>query len=221
MAAAVDLIIFDLDGTLVDSRKDIATSVNELLNSLGRSELPPEEVFAFIGNGVRKLLDRSLQGSANAVELDEAVELYLQIYRRRLLDTTSVYPGVRDALMELETLKSAPRKSVLTNKPTKESLAVLDGLDLMRFFDRVLGGESFPQRKPDPMGVEALIESAGARREQTLMVGDSRVDYDTARNADIRVSLVTYGIGAEEVQALSPDFFIDDMRELLPIVGPG
>ena len=215
----MDLIIFDLDGTLVDSRQDIATSVNELLTGLGRPELPSEEVFAFIGNGVRKLLERSLQGSATSEKLDEAVELYLQIYRRRLLDTTSVYPGVREALMELEAFTSAPRKSVLTNKPTKESLAVLEGLDLARFFDRVHGGESFPKRKPDPMGVDALIESTGARREQTLLVGDSCVDYDTARNAHIRVSLVTYGIGAEEVRSLSPDFFIDDMRELLPIVG--
>ncbi len=216
----MDLIIFDLDGTLVDSRQDIATSVNELLTLLRRPELPAERVFAFIGNGVRRLLERSFGGSPASEELDEAVHLYLQIYGRRLLDTTSAYPGVREALVELQALKSAPRKAVLTNKPTKESLALLEGLDLMRYFDRVHGGESFPQRKPDPMGVDAIIESTGSRRERTLMVGDSLVDYETARNAGIRVSLVTYGIGAKEVRSLSPDFFIDDMRELLPIVGP-
>ena len=216
----MDLIIFDLDGTLVDSRQDIATSVNELLTRLGRPELPSEQIFDFIGNGVRRLLDRALGESAGSEELDQAVRLYLQIYGRRLLETTSAYPGVREALAELEALQSAPRMAVLTNKPTKESLEVLEGLDLMRYFDQVHGGDSFPRRKPDPMGADALIENTGARRERTLMVGDSRVDYETALNARIRVSLVTYGIGAKEVQALSPDYFIDDMRELLPIVGP-
>ncbi len=127
---------------------------------------------------------------------------------------------MHEALVELEALKSAPQMAVLTNKPIKESLAVLDGLDLMRYFGQVHGGESFPQRKPDPMGVDALIESTGGRRDRTLMVGDSHVDYETARNARIRVSLVTYGIGAKEVRSLSPDYFIDDMRELLPIVAP-
>ncbi len=216
----MDLIIFDLDGTLVDSRKDIATSVNELLTRLGRPELPSEQVFDFIGNGVRRLLERALGESAASDELDQAVRLYLQIYGRRLLETTSAYPGVCEALAELQALQTAPRMAVLTNKPTKESLEVLEGLELMRYFDQVHGGDSFPRRKPDPMGADALIKNTGARRELTLMVGDSRVDYETALNARIRVSLVTYGIGAKEVQALSPDYFIDDMRELLPIVGP-
>ena len=216
----MDLIIFDLDGTLVDSRQDIATSVNELLTRLGRPELPSEQVFDFIGNGVRRLLERALGESAASDELDQAVRLYLQIYGRRLLETTSAYPGVCEALAELQALQTAPRMAVLTNKPTKESLEVLEGLELMRYFDQVHGGDSFPRRKPDPMGADALIENTGARRELTLMVGDSRVDYETALNARIRVSLVTYGIGAKEVQALSPDYFIDDMRELLPIVGP-
>ncbi len=130
----MDLLIFDLDGTLVDSRRDIATSVNELLTRLGRPGLPSEQVFDFIGNGVRKLIERSLGGATAPEELDEAVQLYLQIYGRRLLDTTRAYPGVHEALVELEALKSAPQMAVLTNKPTKESLAVLDGLDLMRYF---------------------------------------------------------------------------------------
>ncbi len=208
----MDLIIFDLDGTLVDSRQDIATSVNELLTRLGRPGLPSEQVFDFIGNGVRKLIERSLGEATASEELDEAVQLYLQIYGRRLLDTTRAYPGVHEALLELEALPSAPQMAVLTNKPTKESLAVLEGLDLMRYFGQVHGGEV-----SHDVRVDALIERTGARRERTLMVGDSRVDYETARNARIRVSLVTYGIGAKEVQALSPDYFIDDMRELLPI----
>ncbi len=211
----MDLIIFDLDGTLVDSRQDIAASVNELLSNMGRPELPPERVFGFIGNGVRKLLERSLAGDPGVQEIDAALELFLPIYRRHLLDTTRPYPGVREAL---GALKPGRRMAVLTNKPTRESMTVLEGLNLSRYFGQVHGGDAFPHRKPHRMGVDALIESTGARRERTLMVGDSRVDFETAHNSEIPVSLVTYGIGAAEVRALCPDYLIDDLRQLIPIV---
>jgi phosphoglycolate phosphatase len=211
----MDLVIFDLDGTLVDSRRDIATSVNELLSGMRRPQLPPETVYGFIGNGVRRLLERSLGDGADEQEIDAALERFLPIYRSHLLDTTRPYPGVPEALEELK-----PRRgmAVLTNKPTRESLVVLEALGLRGFFSQVHGGDAFPHRKPHRMGVDALIESTAARRERTLMVGDSRVDFETARNSEIRVSLVTYGIGAAEVRALAPDFVIDDLRELVPIV---
>ena len=211
----MDLIIFDLDGTLVDSRRDIATSVNELLSRMGRRELPAERIFDFIGSGVRTLLQRSLGSPVSQDEIDRAVKLYLPIYGSHLLDTTLPYPGVREAL---EALLPGRSMAVLTNKPTRESLAVLEGLGLERYFCQVYGGESFRERKPHRMGVDSLIGSTGARRERTLMVGDSRVDFETARNAEIPVSLVTYGIGAAEVRTLSPDYFIDDLRQLLSIV---
>ena len=211
----MDLIIFDLDGTLVDSRRDIATSVNELLSSMGREQLPPQRVFGFIGSGVRVLLERSLGGSADEQEIDTALERFLPIYRNHLLDTTRPYPGVKEAL---EALSPGRKMAVLTNKPTRESLATLEGLDLIRFFSQVHGGDAFPYRKPHRVGVDALIASSGARRERTLMVGDSRVDFETARNSEIPVSLVTYGIGAAEVRALAPDYVIDDLRQLIPIV---
>ncbi len=209
----MDLIIFDLDGTLVDSRRDIAASVNELLSSMGREQLPPERVFGFIGNGVRVLLERSLGGGAD--EIDAALERFLPIYRSHLLDTTRPYPGVIEAL---EALNPGRKMAVLTNKPTRESLALLEGLGLSRYFSQVHGGDAFPHRKPHRMGVDALIESTGARRERTLMVGDSRVDFETAHNSEIPVSLVTYGIGAAEVRALAPNYVIDDLRQLIPIV---
>ena len=211
----MDLIIFDLDGTLVDSRRDIAASVNELLSKLGREQLQSQRVFGFIGNGVRVLLERSLLGSADEQEIDDALELFLPIYRSHLLDTTRPYPGVREAL---EALNPGSKMAVLTNKPTRESLALLEGLGLSRYFSQVHGGDAFPYRKPHRMGVDALIESTGARREQTLMVGDSRVDFETARNSEIPVSLVTYGIGAAEVKSLAPDYIIDDLTQLIPIV---
>lgn len=213
----MDLIIFDLDGTLVDSRQDIATSVNELLSGMGRPTLPPERVFGFIGNGVRKLLERSLGPSAEEPDIDAAVELFLPIYRSHLLDTTRPYPGVREAL---PALRPGRNLAVLTNKPTRESLALLEGLGLRRHFSHVCGGDAFPHRKPHRMGVDALIERTGAQRERTLMVGDSRVDFETAHNSEIPISLVTYGLGAAEVRALGPDYVIDDLRQLIPIVAP-
>jgi phosphoglycolate phosphatase len=214
MGGWMDLIIFDLDGTLVDSWRDIATSVNELLDRLGRPDLPPERIRTYIGNGVRKLLERSLGGETPPSELDQAQERYLSIYRRHLLDTTVPYPGVREAL---EALAPGRSLAVLTNKPSAETLDILEGLGLDQYFQQVCGGESFARRKPDPMAVHALIESTGARPERTLMVGDSRVDFDTARNAGIRVCMVTYGLEPDAIQPLTPDYVVDDLRELVSI----
>jgi phosphoglycolate phosphatase len=211
---AVDLIIFDLDGTLVDSRLDIANSVNEVLQRMDRQRLPEKKVYEFIGHGVRNLLERSL-GNAPDKEVDLSVEMFLQSYGRHLLDNTRLYPGTREAL---EVLRPGRTLSVLTNKPLAESIALLEGLELRSYFQFIYGGESFPRRKPDPMGAEALIEKAGADRDRVLMVGDSRVDYDTARNASIHICLVSYGFGAEEIGALAPDYVVDDLRQLIPIV---
>jgi phosphoglycolate phosphatase len=212
----VDLIIFDLDGTLVDSRLDIANSVNEVLDRQGRAKLPNETIYGFIGNGVRCLMERSL-GEASDEEVDRLVDMFLATYRLRLLDTTRAYPGVREAL---DALRPGRTLAVLTNKPLRESVAVLEGLDLASYFDFIYGGDSFPRRKPDPVGAQALIENTGVVRERTLMVGDSRADYDTARNACISICLVSYGLGGAEIEALSPDHRVDDLRELISIMAP-
>ncbi len=211
----MDLIIFDLDGTLVDSRRDIATSVNELLSQLGRRQLANEQIYGFIGNGVRRLLERSL-GDASTQEVEQSLQVFLPIYRRHLLDTTRPYPGVRESL---EALSKGRTLAVLTNKPRPESVAVLEGLELNSFFDSVYGGESFPQRKPDPVGINRLLETTGVARERALMVGDSRVDYEAARNAAIPICMVSYGLGAAEIPDLDPDYLVDDLRQLIPIVG--
>lgn len=213
----MDLIVFDLDGTLVDSRRDIATSVNELLERLGRPCLPPERIYGFIGNGVRRLLERSL-GEGSAAEIDRAVEAYLPIYRSHLFDTTRPYPGVVEAL---EALGPERVLAVLTNKPRAESEALLSGLGLRHFFRRVCGGEDFPERKPHPAGIHALLEETGIRAERALMVGDSRVDVETARNAGIPVCLVAYeanGLSDGEVAALAPDLVVDDLRQLVQLL---
>jgi len=215
MVGGMDLVIFDLDGTLVDSRLDIATAVNELLARMGRKRLPNERIYGYIGNGVRRLLERSL-AHPPAEALERALEEFAPIYRNHLLDTTRPYPGVRETL---DVLQRGRTLAVLTNKPQSAAAAVLDGLALAPYFRHVYGGESFPRRKPDPMGISALLEETGARRERTIMVGDSRIDYDTARNASVRICMVSYGLGAADIASLEPDYVIDDFRQLVPIVG--
>jgi phosphoglycolate phosphatase len=213
----VKLIIFDLDGTLVDSGEDIARSVNELLQRSERPVLAHDRIRSYVGNGVRKLLERSL-GETSDPELERAEALYLSIYRRRLLETTRPYPGVVPAL---EALHRESPLAVLTNKPVRESLAILEGLDLRRYFRAVYGGDSFTRKKPDPMGVRFLREETEAGAEETLLVGDSTIDLETARNAGIRSCIVSYGMGPWNPSTESPDLTVADLRELLPLVHSG
>ena len=219
------LVIFDLDATLVDSAEDIARSVNDLLSELGHPTLPHQRIHGFIGDGVRKLLERALRNASRTVEPSEedlarAEALYLPIYRGRLLQTTVPYPGVVPAL---ETLHGGRTLAVLTNKPRRESLMILEGLGLRRYFQAVYGGDSFDRKKPDPMGVLHLMRESGAPAAETLLVGDSLVDLETARNASIRSCLVTYGIGeidASRSLAPPPDFRVDDLRALVDLLVP-
>jgi len=213
----VKLFIFDLDGTLVDSGEDIARSVNELLEASRRAPLPHSRIRSYVGDGVRKLLERSL-GEAEEAELARAEALYLSIYRRRLLETTRPYPGVVPAL---EALHRERALAVLTNKPVRESLTILEGLDLRRYFQAVYGGDSFARRKPDPVGVRSLQEETGAHVGETLLVGDSSIDLSTARNAGIRSCLVRYGMGPWNRDTERPDLVVDDLRELLALVHSG
>jgi len=213
----VKLIIFDLDGTLVNSGEDIARSVNELLENRGRPALPHARIKSYVGDGVRKLLERSLVEVSDP-ELARAEALYLSIYRRRLLETTRPYPGVVEAL---EALHRDHPLAVLTNKPVMESLTILGGLGLREFFRTVYGGDSFARKKPDPIGVRSLQEETGSNAGETLLVGDSTVDFSTARNAGIRSCLVRYGMGPWNEATEHPDLVVDDLRELLALVHSG
>jgi phosphoglycolate phosphatase len=210
------LIIFDLDGTLVDSAEDIAHSVNEVRERFALPALPVAEVEGYIGNGVRKLLERALP-DRNGDGIDRAHAMYLPIYRRRLLDNTEPYPGVVPALEALDT----PDRTlgVLTNKPRRESMLILEGLGLHQRFAFVYGGDSFEHKKPDPVGVHHLLEEVDVPAEDVLFVGDTGIDLETARRAGVRCCLVTYGIRRESLASLEPDFWVDDLRELTAIVG--
>ena len=210
MIDVMRLVIFDLDGTLIDSATDIALSVNELRQKLALPSLPLDQIQGYIGNGVRRLLDRALEDSDERTRAS-AFENYLPIYRRRLLDNTVPFDGVLPALDALEA--RGRTMAVLTNKPVYESSLILDGLGLSRYFDRVYGGDSFERRKPDPVGVRTLLTELDIVPGDTLFVGDSVVDYECARHAEVRFCLVTYGIERNR-GSMTPDHTVDDLREL-------
>ena len=208
----MDLLIFDLDGTLIDSRLDLAHSVNAARAHLGMPPLEDDLVCSYVGNGAPLLLRRALGEQASETEVQEALEFFLQYYRGHALDSTTLYPGVRDSLDRLRA--AGQRMAVLTNKPVEVSRAILGGLGVGAHFFQVYGGDSFEFKKPNPIGVEVLIRDAGAARERTLMAGDSSVDIQTARNAGVKSCGLTYGFQPETLSDPPPDLLFDRMEAL-------
>jgi len=186
------LIVFDLDGTLVDSKRDLADSANALIAELGGVSLSEDQIVAMVGEGAAVLVRRALQAAGLDPEIATALPRFLDLYDERLLVRTAPYDGMVDAL---EALAPAVSMAVLTNKPARATERILAGLGLRERFRDVIGGDTAYGRKPDPAGLLALIERAGATPETTWLVGDSRVDLETARRAGARICLVRYGFG--------------------------
>jgi len=207
-----DLLVFDLDGTLVDSQKDLTDAVNATRAWMGLGPLPPENVSRYVGNGAPVLVQRALP-DAGEEDWSRGLKYFLEYYREHMLDSTRLYPGVQEALDKLHNAQVP--LAVLTNKPVRFSLQMLEKLGLHLHFFRVYGGNSFPEKKPNPTGLNALIAESGADRDRTIMVGDSAVDIDTARNAGVRACGVRWGFQPETFVASPPDFLIDDLRELV------
>lgn len=211
--AARDLLIFDLDGTLIDSKLDLAHSVNATRAHMGMPPLEFERVYSYVGNGAPVLMRRALGEQATEAEVEEALEFFLEYYREHALDYTHLYPGVKESL---EQLSGAGRKlAVLTNKPVRMSKAIVEGLGIGRYFFQVYGGNSFDFKKPNPIGVETLMGEAAITRELTMMVGDSAVDVNTAINAGVMSCGVTYGFQPETLVNPKPDLLVDRMEELV------
>jgi phosphoglycolate phosphatase len=210
--AGVRVLIFDLDGTLIDSKLDLAHAVNATLEYKQRAPLPHETVYGYVGNGALTLVRLALGAETTDAEADEALAFFLAYYREHMLDNTVPYPGVREALASLENHPMA----VLTNKPVVFSKAILDGLGLSRHFRFVYGGNSFATKKPDPAGVEILLRDFTAAPREAMMIGDSDVDVRTARNAGIWACGVSYGLGSEGMRAHPPDLMLDSLAELPP-----
>src|SRR6476620_1198799 len=166
----MDLFIFDLDGTLIDSKLDLVHAVNATRVHMGETPLADELIFSYVGNGAPVLIRRAFPG-ATQEQLAIALQYFLDYYRDHMLDYTVLYPGVRETLEKLDNGKR--RLAVLTNKPVRISGAILDGLGVGKHFFRVYGGNSFEQKKPHPIGIETLLRETGVRKECTVMVGDS------------------------------------------------
>jgi phosphoglycolate phosphatase len=209
----MDLLIFDLDGTLVDSRLDLAQAVNATRIHMGMEPLANERVCTYVGNGAPLLIRRAMGEQATEAEVQEALEFFLEFYRKHDLDRTTLYPGVKESLDRLAA--AGKRMAVLTNKPVDMSRDIVEGLGVSGHFFRVYGGNSLPFKKPNPIGITALREEAAVSRERTLMVGDSSVDVLTARNGGIAVCGVTYGFQPETLDDPPPDLKVDRMEEMV------
>jgi phosphoglycolate phosphatase len=215
----MDLLIFDLDGTLVDSKLDLAQAVNATRSHMGMSPLDHERVYSYVGNGAPVLIRRAMGAQATELEVQEALEFFLEYYREHYLDYTTLYPGVREALDRLRA--GGKRMAVLTNKPVRISRAILEGLGVAGHFFQIYGGNSFDLKKPDPVGVAALMKETGIPADRCLMIGDSSVDIQTARNAGVASCGVTYGFAPETLADPAPDRVVDRMEELADwLLGP-
>lgn len=212
----MDLVIFDLDGTLIDSKLDLAHSVNAARGYMGLPPIDNEVVFSYVGNGAPVLMRRAMGPEASEQDVTKALEYFLEYYRLHMLEYTRLYPGVREGLDLLR--DDGVTMAVLTNKPVRISQDIVKGLGLGEHFFRVYGGNSFPQKKPDPIGVDTLAKETGILKNRALMVGDSGVDIRTARNADIKVCGVTFGFQPESFEENPPDFLVDSMEEVVNIV---
>jgi len=182
-------LVFDLDGTLIDSRRDITTAVDRTRAGYGLPPIGLERVVTMVGEGARLLVERALP-ELPAERADEALAIYLQHYRDVCLDETRPYPGIEEMLARLA--PSYPL-ALLSNKGEELSRIVLRGLGLDRFFREILGGDSLPTRKPDPSGLHLLAARLGVPVERVLLVGDTRIDAETARNAGCSFALVEWG----------------------------
>jgi phosphoglycolate phosphatase len=210
--AQVRALVFDLDGTLIDSKLDLALAVNATLAAEGRAELPHERIFGYVGQGAMRLVERALGDAVAPEELERAHEFFLSYYRAHMLDNTILYPGVLECL---EALADRPM-AVLTNKPWRFSREILEGLGIARYFKDIYGGNSFETKKPDPFGLLAILEKFGVSPNRAMLVGDSDVDVKTARNAGAWACGVTYGFGAETLKEFPPDILLDNLAELPP-----
>jgi phosphoglycolate phosphatase len=218
---SIQLVIFDLDGTLIDSRLDLVHSVNAALRHIGRPELPDDVIASYVGDGAPVLIQRALGGE----EVEEALvrkglEFFLSYYRAHKLDHTTVYPGVAAALAAIQNLAapfsngSARHLAVLSNKPVIPSKAIIDALGLGQFFSQVYGGNSFGTKKPDPEGARRLLKEYGVQPQQAAIIGDSHVDVNTGRNAGMVTVGVTYGFAPHTLQDEPPDVLVDHPSEL-------
>src|SRR5215467_10134672 len=210
------LLIFDLDGTLIDSRQDLANSVNAMLRHFQRPELPADVIASYIGNGAPMLVRRSLGDPDDENFVQDALLYFMAWYREHKLDHTYVYEGIRESLDAIRASRNGRpvEMAVLSNKPVGPSRAIVEALGLGDYFFQVYGGNSFHTKKPDPAGVEALLEESGVAAGQTVIVGDSDIDVLTARNAGTYSIGVNYGFAPHTFVDAAPDVLVETPEEI-------
>lgn len=211
-----DLAVFDLDGTLIDSKLDLVHAVNAMLTHMNRPALPEATIASYVGNGAPVLMRRALGAAAPEEEVTAALDYFIRYYQDHRVVHTRLYDGVTESLRELHA--AGVRMAVLTNKPVRISQLIIQDLGLHDLFFRTYGGNSFPEKKPHPMGLEKLLAESGIGAPRALMVGDSAVDIRTAKNADVFALGVTFGFQPESFVAEPPDAVIHHMAELPAVV---
>jgi phosphoglycolate phosphatase len=226
------LLVFDLDGTLIDSAQDLCNSVNAALGESGLGVLPEPAIASFVGNGAPLLMRRSIALAANILPdrvnedlFSRAYAFFLQYYREHKLDFTHAYEGVLDALKALHELHDAPGgrsriMAVLTNKPVRPARGICEGLGLANYFIHIYGGDSFPQKKPDPFGLRSLMDETRVTPDETVMIGDSQVDMQTARNGGAWALGCTFGFGPQNLMQTPPDVLVDSAAEWTRVLNP-
>jgi phosphoglycolate phosphatase len=214
-SSAVQALIFDLDGTLIDSKLDLIHSVNAMLSEMKRPQLAADTISGYIGHGAPQLVTRAMGGNAKEEELKHALQFFLGYYEDHKMDNTCAYPGVAETLAQLVHIPMA----VLTNKPERISVRILKSLGLAKYFRVIYGGNSFESKKPDPFGANKILQEFGIAAGEALIVGDSEVDVQTARNAGTHAAAVNYGFGVHDREANPADIYLDRFADLADFVG--
>jgi phosphoglycolate phosphatase len=215
--SSVRALIFDLDGTLIDSKEDLIHSVNAMLTELGRGELAEETISGYIGHGAPQLVARALGDGSTEEERQRGLQFFLGYYELHKMDMTCAYPGVLETLEQLASMPMA----VLTNKPVRISVRILEAMGLAKYFRAIYGGNSFETKKPDPLGARTILRELGAEPQGALLVGDSEVDVQTARNAGTLAAAVNYGFGMHDRRSYPADIYLDRFGELVTLLGSG
>ena len=219
----IRLLVFDLDGTLIDSRLDLVHSVNATLRHIGRPELDGDVIASYVGDGAPVLVRRVLGDSPDEGLLRTALDYFLGYYRQHKLDHTTVYEGIPKVLASVANSSNGVGRlmAVLSNKPVNPSRDIVQALGLGDFFVRIYGGNSFPTKKPDPLGAQTILQETGMAADEALMIGDSSIDVLTGCNAGMWTCGVSYGFAPHSLEEVPPDVLVESPRELGELLQSG
>ncbi|MFA4982431.1 MAG: HAD-IA family hydrolase [Candidatus Omnitrophota bacterium] len=211
---SADAIFFDVDGTLVDSKEDIADAINYTLKSLGLKNKPTDLIVSYIGTGVKDLVKKSL-GEDNIALAQKAEDIFSRYYPKHSADKSRLYPHVKEVLEYFK----YKRKFIITNRYNRFADITLRGLGVREYFEDIFGGDDETCLKPSACVLNRILPKLKLEKDKVVIVGDMAIDVETGKNSGVRACWVTYGLGkAEEVEPLKPDFTIGDMAELKDIV---